>query len=172
MQCVLRHSATKAPVCEKTRPWTLRSPEHLWSSVVSCCTPEEKSWCTCVFAYLCICDFVFLICNIQPTLYFPFRNVNLLNGSALCRAWSRATCIIRNQPAPHIKCDLIIAFLDLENGLCNKIDGNSIVYRNWKLWKSIIWLLCIIKCFCLWYSIIWWYCIIFILKKLWLSIIK
>ena len=49
--------------------------------------------------------------------------------------------------------------------------GNSIVYRNSKLWKIIIWLLCIINCFCLWYSIIWWYCIIFIWKKLWLSII-
>ena len=49
--------------------------------------------------------------------------------------------------------------------------GNSIVYRNSKLWKIIIWLLCIINCFCLWYSIIWWYCIIFVWKKLWLSII-
>ena len=50
-------------------------------------------------------------------------------------------------------------------------NGNSIVYRNSKLWKIIIWLLCIINCFCLWYSIIWWYCIIFVWKKLWLSII-
>ena len=49
--------------------------------------------------------------------------------------------------------------------------GNSIVYRNSKLWKIIIWLLCIINCFCLWYSIIWWYRIIFVWKKLWLSII-
>ena len=48
---------------------------------------------------------------------------------------------------------------------------NSIVYRNTKLWKIIIWLLCTINCFCLWYSIIWWYCTIFIWKKLWLSII-
>ena len=49
--------------------------------------------------------------------------------------------------------------------------GNSIVYRNSKLWKIIIWLLCIINCFCLWHSIIWWYRIIFVWKKLWLSII-
>ena len=33
--------------------------------------------------------------------------------------------------------------------------GNSIVYRNSKLWKIILWLLCIINGFCLWYSIIW-----------------
>ena len=45
------------------------------------------------------------------------------------------------------------------------ITGNSIVYRNSKLWKIIIWLLCIINCFCLWHSIIWWYRIIFVRKK-------
>ena len=32
----------------------------------------------------------------QPTLYFPSRNVNLLNGSALCLACKRATWIFRN----------------------------------------------------------------------------
>ena len=58
--------------------------------------------------------------------------------------------------------------------------GNSIVYRNSKLWKIIIWLLCTINCFCLWDCIIWWYGIILNWKQImtfnhmiiwWLSII-
>ena len=67
---------------------------------------------------------------------------------------------------------LFFSGLDFQKvGLKRTYGGNSIVYRNSKLWNIIIWLLCIISSFCLWNSIIWWYCIIFIWKKLWLSII-
>ena len=72
------------------------------------------------------------------------------------------------QPDNH--CILSFGFLWLK-AIISAPQGNSIVYRNSKLWKIIIWLLCIINCFCLWYGIIWWYCIIFMWKNLWLSII-
>ena len=44
--------------------------------------------------------------------------------------------------------------------------GNTIVYRNQKLWKIITWLLCIICCFWWWNSIMWWCFISFFTSKI------
>ena len=48
----------------------------------------------------------------------------------------------------------------------SKQSGNTIVYRNQKLWKIITWLLCIICCFWWWNSIMWWCFISFFTSKI------